>query len=144
MGDFDQDRDMDLAVGTPFESLRSTDHAGAVNVLYSAGRGLRGADEMLHQDVRGIKGAAEESDRFGLALGAGDFDGDRRSDLVAAAPRDDVDGFPDAGAVNVIYGSRRGLRENPDQLWTQGTDGIKGAVGNDRFGAALGSGAPAG
>ena len=30
-----------------------------------------------------------------------------------------------AGAVNVIYGHRGGLREDRDQLWTQGTRGIR-------------------
>jgi hypothetical protein len=214
MGDFDQDDDMDLAVGTPFESIGATDHAGAVNILYSAERGLRGADEMVHQDSRGIKGGAEVDDRFGLTLAsgdldgdneddlivgtphedlgsladagavnvlygsesngitrrddfwsqgsrgikgihqafdsfgqavtAGDFDGDRRWDLVATAPLDSVQGFGEAGAVNVIYGHRGGLREDPDELWTQGTRGIKGAVGDDRFGEAVGSGAPGG
>jgi hypothetical protein len=211
MGDYDQDGDMDLAIGTPFESIGRVDDAGAVNVLYSAERGLRGADEMVHQNSRGIKGVAEAGDRMGFALAAGDFDGDGeddlavgtpledtageadagavtvlygsesngitrrddfwsqsvhgikgipqafdnfgldvaagdfdhdgRYDLVAAAPRDSVQGFREAGALNVIYGHRGGLREDPDQLWTQGTRGIKGAVGNDTFGAAIASGA---
>ncbi|HET8759032.1 MAG TPA: hypothetical protein VFM58_23650 [Solirubrobacteraceae bacterium] len=211
MGDYDQDGDMDLAVGTPYESIGRVDDAGAVNVLYSAERGLRGADEVVHQNSHGIKGVAERSDRFGFALAAGDFDGDGeaelavgtpledtageadagavnvlygsesngitrrddfwsqasrgikgipqafdnfgvavaagdfdadgRYDLVAAAPRDSVQGFREAGALNVIYGNDGGLREDPDELWTQGTRGIKGAVGNDTFGAAIASGA---
>jgi hypothetical protein len=212
MGDFNQDGDTDLAVGTPFESIRGVPEAGAVSVLYSAGR-LRGADETFHQAKRGIKGGAEEGDRFGHALTAGDFDGDgeddlavgtwledlgsiadagavnvlygseahgvtRRDDfwsqgsrgvkgieqpfdnfgrvltsgdfdgdgwwdLVAAAPGDSVQGFRDAGALNVIYGNRGGLHEARDDLWTQGTLGVEGAVGDDLFGAALASGVPA-
>ena len=212
MGDFDQDRDMDLAVGTAFEDLGGVVDAGAVNILYGAARGLRGTDEMVHQGSRGIKGSREDSDHFGEALaagdfdrdgeddlavgtafedvgdateggavnvlygsersgissrddfwhqgsrgikgrlepfdtfgssvGTGDFDGDGRWDLVAAAPRDSVRGFADAGAINVIYGNRGGLREDRDELWTQGTPGIKGTVGDDHFGAALTSGAP--
>ena len=63
---------------------------------------------------------------------------------MASASHDSVQRYAEAGAVNVIYGDRGGLREDPDELWTQGTRGIKGAVGDDRFGGALGSGAPRG
>src|SRR5918996_877459 len=72
----------------------------------------------------------------------GDFDGDGESDLAVGAPLDSVAGRENAGAVNVIYGSsRRGLREDPDQQFTQGTRGIQGWVdADDRFGAALAAG----
>ncbi len=70
---------------------------------------------------------------------SGDFDGDGESDLAVGAPLDSVAGRENAGAVNVIYGSsRRGLREDPDQQFTQGTRGVQGWVdAHDRFGAAL-------
>ena len=114
-----------------------------MNVLYgSESNGITRRDDFWSQGSRGIKGIPEAFDNFGLAVAAGDFDGDRRWDLVAASPRDSVQGFGEAGAVNVIYGHRGGVREDPDELWTQGTRGIKGAVGDDRFGAAVGSGAP--
>ena len=135
-GDLAGDGEADLAIGIPGGTIQGHGAAGAVTV--------RGTDEMVSQASGGVKGAPEDGDHFGRSLAAADFDGDRRWDLVAAAPRDSVQGFPEAGAVNVIYGHRGGLREDADELWTQGTRGIKGAVGSDRFGTALGSGAPGG
>jgi FG-GAP repeat len=78
----------------------------------------------------------------GAPSATGDFDGDGRSDLAVGAPMDSVAGREDAGAVNVIYGSRRGgLREDPDQQFTQGTGGIQGWVdAHDRFGGTLAAG----
>jgi hypothetical protein len=144
-GDLDGDFEDDLIVGVPLEDLGSLPDAGAVNVLYgSESNGISRRDDFWSQGSRGIKGIHQAFDNFGLAVAAGDFDGDRRWDLVAASPRDSVQGFPEAGALNVVYGHRGGLREDPDELWTQGTRGIKGAVGNDAFGAAVGSGAPGG
>jgi hypothetical protein len=56
----------------------------------------------------------------GAPSATGDFDGDGRSDLAIGAPTDSVAGRESAGAVNVIYGSRRGgLREDSDQQFTQ-------------------------
>ena len=144
-GDYDGDREADLAVGAPLEDVGDHFDAGAVGVLYgSENGGINRRDDFWSQGSRGIKGTVQALDNFGRDVAAGDFDGDRRWDLVAAAPHDSVQGFPEAGAVNVIYGHRGGLREDADELWTQGTRGIKGAVGSDRFGTALGSGAPGG
>ena len=144
-GDFNGDREHDLAVGIPGEDVRGEDDAGAVSVLYGTeSNGISSRDDLWHQGSAGIDGIPQAFDLFGLDVAAGDFDGDRRWDLVASAPHDSVQGFTDAGAVNVIYGHGGGLREDPDELWTQGTRGIKGAVGNDRFGLAVGSGAPGG
>src|SRR5918992_3712372 len=75
----------------------------------------------------------------GAPSATGDFDGDGHSDLAIGAPMDSVAGRENAGALNVIYGSRRGgLREDPDQQFTQGTGGIRGWVeAHDRFGNTL-------
>ena len=140
----DGDGDFDHAVGTPLEDFAAGADAGAVAVLYGADGGISRRDDLWHQGSRGINGTQQASDNFGFGVAAGDFDADGRWDLVANAPRDSVEGFAEAGAVNVVYGHRGGLREDPDQLWTRGTRGIKGAVGSDRFGAALSSGAPGG
>jgi hypothetical protein len=138
VGDFDGDGEADLAVGTPFEDIGADANAGAVNILYgSQSSGIYTRDDFWSQGTRGIKGLRQAFDNFALAIATGDFDRDGYGDLAVGSPGDSVAGFGAAGAVNVIHGARGGLREDRDQLWTQGTRGIKGAVGDDWFGAVL-------
>jgi hypothetical protein len=79
-----------------------------------------------------------------------DFNGDGFADLAVGVPGEDVGTVVDAGAVNVIYGSPRGLTAAGNQLWTQDSPGIKdmAEAEGERFGAALaaanfGEGSPA-
>ena len=140
-GDFDHDYEDDLAIGVPLEDLRGTSDAGAVNVIYGSERtGVSRRDDFWSQGSRGVKGGLGAFDDFGSTLAVGDFDGEGHDDLAIGAPLDSVQGAADAGAVNVIYGSHRALTAAGDQLWTQGTRGIKGAVGDDGFGSAFGTG----
>ena len=70
-----------------------------------------------------------------------DFDGDGYGDLAVGAPLDSVSGHENAGAVNVIYGSRAGLRARGDQQFTQDSGGVKAfASADDLFDSALASG----
>jgi hypothetical protein len=140
--DFSRDAAADLAIGVPFEDAGGVIDAGLVHVLYGhAGSGLgeRG-DQRWTQDGQGIEGDGRPGDLFGAALAAGDFDADNAFDLSVGAPHDSAAGSPRAGAVNVLYGSGDGLREDPDRLWTQATAGVLGAPGVDSFGSALASG----
>ena len=59
----------DLVAGAPFESVGTQFGAGAINFLPGTAAGLRGGP-VLHQDVAGIEGTAEEFDTFGFALAA--------------------------------------------------------------------------
>jgi hypothetical protein len=72
---------------------------------------------------------------------SGDFNGDGRDDLAVGAPFEDVDGMPDAGAVNVIYGGGGGLSASgppADQFFTQGRAGVANeAEDGDQFGRTL-------
>jgi hypothetical protein len=141
-GDFDGDGVADLAIGILREDVGSITDAGAVNVLYgSLGSGLAGAGgQFWHQSSTGILDGAQESDRFGQALAAGDFDGDGADDLAVGVPWEDVvtfsGSFPDAGVVNVIYGSGAGLTEAGDQLWNQSSL-LSRRETNDLFGWAV-------
>ena len=75
-----------------------------------------------------------------------DFNGDGYTDLAIGAPGESVRGaLPNAGVVHVIHGSRSGLSEDGDQLWSQASPGVKGVAqggfkSGDRFGSALASG----
>ncbi len=141
-GDFNGDGEEDLAVGVPFEDVGSVQSAGAVAVLYGAGGGLTDSGNQLwDQDSEGILSYVHSGDGFGSALAAGDFNGDGDDDLAIGVPYEDVSGFSNAGAVNVLYGSGNGLTNLGNQFWHQNSDGILGdAEESDHFGLALASG----
>jgi disulfide bond formation protein DsbB len=132
----------DLAVGVPEEDVGSAGDAGAVNVLYGAGVGLRAnGNQLWHQNSPEIADAANASDLFGFSLTAGDFNGSGRDDLAVGVRYEDAGSVVDAGAVSVLYGALVGLRANGNQLWHQDSTGIVGAAGfGDDFGWALSAG----
>ncbi|MBD2519357.1 FG-GAP repeat protein, partial [Nostoc sp. FACHB-973] len=57
----------------------------------------------------GIEGVAEASDGFGSSLKTGDFNNDGFADLAIGVPGEDVGLISNAGTVNILYGSARGL-----------------------------------
>jgi hypothetical protein len=137
--DFDDDGFEDLAIGVPGDDVGADVDAGAVNVIYGSGSGLRAAgNELWHQDTSGVEGGSEAGDAFGATVACGDFDVDGFDDLAVGVPREDVGTQPDAGAVNVLFGSGSGLETTDDQIWTQDTEGVKGgAESGDAFGSVL-------
>lgn len=142
-GDFNQDGNVDLAIGVPWEGVGSNkSEAGAVNVLYGATGGLAVAgDQIWSQDPADVDGGSEATDHFGASVAAGDFDGDGYADLAIGVPGESVDGVPGAGAVNVLYGSGDGLAADGDQIWTQNTTGVLEEAQRDAaFGRALAAG----
>jgi hypothetical protein len=141
-GDFNNDGFADLAVGVPLEDSGAVPAAGAVNVLYGSAGGLTGSgSQMFSQGPGGVAGSAEPGDLFGLALAAGDFNNDGFADLAVGVPLEDIGAVPDAGAVNVLYGSAGGLTGSGSQVFSQGPGGVAGsAEPGDLFGLALASG----
>jgi hypothetical protein len=138
--DFDGDGFVDLAVGVRGEDLRGRRDAGAVQVLYGSASGVTARDQLWHQGRRGVKGALEKGDRFGSALASGDFDADGYADLAIGVPDENVGRIRDAGIVQVLYGSARGLTAR-DQVWHQGKPGVPGSnEEGDGFGGALAAG----
>jgi hypothetical protein len=143
-GDFDGDGYADLGVGVPYEDVGSpaiTD-AGAVNVLYGSTDGITSSDsDYWHQDSSGIGSFCEETDRFGHALTAGDFDADGYVDLAVGVPYEHWND-PDTGIVQILYGTASGLSGVGDQLWRQdATADVLGAEeADDRFGYTLAAG----
>ena len=87
-----------------------------------------------------IAGAPEKDDHVGYSLATGDFNGDGFADVAMGAPYEDINNKDDAGAVDVIYGSAKGLNteEKLSEVWHQDTDGILGvSEDGDNFGYAV-------
>ncbi|MFN2488759.1 MAG: FG-GAP repeat protein [Actinomycetota bacterium] len=136
---FGKGRQADLAVGAHGEDVGAATDAGAVNVIYGSPGGLASAgDQFWNQDTTGVRDVAESDDLFGVTLAAANFGKGRRADLAVGALREDVDTVVNAGAVNVLYGSSRGLNVRRDQFWNQDTTGVEDvAEASDNFGSAL-------
>lgn len=141
-GDFDDDGYADLAIGVPYEGIGSEQRAGGVNVLYGSDDGLDASDNQFwSQDSTGIGDKSEFNDMMGLSLTTGDFDDDGYADLAIGVPYEDIDGYVNAGAVNIIYGSSSGLRKKNDEFWHQGVPDVTGLLeSDDHFGATLAAG----
>ena len=147
-GDFNDDGYDDLAIGVPYEDVGSIPDSGSVNVIYGSAQGLHAdleeRNQIWSQNAPGILGHAERKDLFGWSLTSGDFNDDGYDDLAIGVIIENLGRIPDAGAVNVIYGSAQGLHadlEERNQIWRQNSPRIQGhAERSDRFGTSLTSG----
>ena len=124
-GDFNNDGIDDLAIGVPAEGFSGLDDAGVVQVFYgsSGGVGIAG-NQLWDQSAPGILGSAESGDFFGISLATGDFDNDGFEDLAIGVAGEAIGTLPQAGAVNVLYGSPSGLAAAGNQLWHQDSAGV--------------------
>lgn len=143
-GDFDGDGRDDLAIGVQGEDVDGFDLAGAVHVVYGSQGGLSARDRVFTRATPGIAGPPDQ-DGFGSSLAAGDFNGDGFDDLAVGAPFDDVAGaggqVTNGGSLQIIYGSRGGLRARGDQLFFHGRGALRGpADTSDGFGWTLAAG----
>jgi streptogramin lyase len=139
-GDLDGDGYDDLVAGVPFENLPGKTWAGAVSVLYGTSSGLTAAgDQLWHQDSPGIDSSiAETWDRFGFRVTTGDFDFDGFDDLAVGVPYESIASLPEAGGVNVLYGSSSGITASGEQLWHQNrSDVLDASQSDDYFGYAI-------
>ena len=67
------------------------------------------------------------------SLTTGDFNGDGFADLVVGVPGEDIETKADAGAVNIFYGSSKGISVAGNHTLSQDTDGVAGAAEASNF-----------
>lgn len=164
IGDFNNDRGLDIAIGAPYEDVGSYNDAGGVNVLMGdvnsdfdyCGEGLTHFNDSAWSQ-QNLSGERREKERFGTALATGDFNGDGTSDLAIGVPRDNwignalskKDNVANAGGVNIVYGeayevttvNEGGLGLLGNEWITQNLEGVSGGMEpGDYFGAALAAG----
>lgn len=94
-------------------------------MLYGSPVGLSAAgDQVWHQGSKGIPGSNQRNDWFGVALAAGDFDGDGFADLGISVPNEAIGTKRDVGRVVVLRGSAGGLTASGVQSWTENSPGV--------------------
>jgi len=135
-GDFDGDGFDDAAIGAPAATVSGERAAGEVVVVHGSAEGLLPSP----RGVRLIGVVPESGDQFGVALTAGDFDGDGFDDLVVGAPGEGVGNRVVAGAVTVFRGTASGLGSTGREI-TAAPPVVAGAhESGDRLGVALAAG----
>jgi hypothetical protein len=118
VADLDADGVGDIIMSAPKADSPGRGGAGAVYVFYGGAR-LDDDDSIdlaeVHADI--IFYGTQEASRLGVALAAGDFNGDLRTDLAISAPRaGEQFGRRRAGAVYIFFGRpglSRGLEIQP-------------------------------
>lgn len=133
-GHFAGRRTADLAVGVPY-GADAGQYAGEVNILHGSKAGITArGDQLWTRRSRGLAGRKYLDSSFGATLVAGNFGKDRGrhrfDDLaVAAWYEKDLNGSSwSSGAVEVLYGTSRGLASRGSQVWRLSTPGIKGTT----------------
>ncbi len=143
VGDFDGDGVDDLAIGAANEVVKvppANFEQGTVNVLYGGRPGLSSADNQLwSQNSPDVEGELRPRTRSATCSRRATSTA-TASDLAIGVPIESLPLAPEAGAVNVIYGSAGGLSAVavPDQLITKDSPGVPDTAGNEeRFGGSL-------
>jgi hypothetical protein len=103
-GDFDHDGFDDLAIGAFGETLNGSQAAGWVVAIPGSNTGPDPSGSFGFSQFE-LPGEPETTDSFGLALAAGDWDGDGFADLAVGAPGEDLG----VGAAHVLFGGASGL-----------------------------------
>ena len=137
--DFNLDGFDDLAIGIPGQTVDGQDNAGHIAVVSGAGDVGLDPNRALFFDQSSLAGTPRAGDQFGASLAAGRLGNEEHPDLAIGVPGEEVGGFDDAGAVNLLFSSSRlGLSPINNAFIHQNSPGVFGiASPNDRFSAAL-------
>jgi hypothetical protein len=137
-GDFNGDNHDDLAIGVPFKAVGGSANAGMVVVV--AGNFFFGVDPNAGQNRFSEGSLARAGDHFGMALAAGDFNGQGKPFLVIGAPNKTVGGVAQAGAIYEVPPDWQfvltDINNTTAREWDQNLLGGT-AETNDHFGSAL-------
>jgi len=143
-GDFNGDGCADLAIAAVDATAGKTDEdppvmRGQIIVLYGSPAGLSLTNSAVINDFD-IPGSDADSSFIGVAMAAGDFNGDGHDDLAVGSPVNFAS--PDMrGGIGVLYGAPAGLSAAGSAFITQASSGVVGAAEpGDGFGAALAAG----
>ncbi|MXM64917.1 hypothetical protein GR925_16090 [Streptomyces sp. HUCO-GS316] len=112
-GDFNGDGYVDLAASAPDATVDGLAGAGAVTIAYGSAdaAGATQAERVtISQNTKTVGGRAETGDHFGFSVAIADFNNDGFADLATGTPGEDVENDQDAGIVQILWGSRDGLR----------------------------------
>ncbi|WP_155056306.1 FG-GAP repeat protein [Streptomyces blattellae] len=86
VADVNRDKLADIVVGAPYETVGSTQRAGAVTVIPGRASGALGTGSYgFTQDTSGVPGASETDDFFGTTVSAGDIDKNGKPELFVGA-----------------------------------------------------------
>lgn len=140
-GDFNADGFGDLAIGIRGQIVGGFADAGAVMVVYGTSNGIGPVGARIFNRINdGLAFSPADTDRYGRALAAGDFDGDGDDDLaIGISNATCPNGSDRAGAVVVLNGiPSLGIRNTGSRIWRPGVLGLAGSCSaGARFGSAL-------
>ncbi|MEO3807501.1 FG-GAP repeat protein [Sphaerisporangium sp. B11E5] len=115
-GDLDGDGDDELVVGMP-----GLEGGGGVALFGMRGREPDGTGSLVTQRTRWVGQDPAETDQFGGAVAAGDFDGDGDDEVAIGAPGDDVGEKMGAGSFTIAD-----PRARQSGVYTQNSPGMPG------------------
>lgn len=141
MARLDNGRSADLAIGVPFDDVRSIPNAGSVNVLLGTASGLsvRGAGgARFHQNTPRIVGVPEPDDQFGRSVAAPRIQTPGQGSLVIGVPTEDLR-VDDTGLVHQLQTFEFGPNPAGSRVLQLETLGVQGsAEGQDLVGFTIG------
>jgi hypothetical protein len=141
VGDFKGGGYPQLLVSLPGRYTENVEESG-LSFVYDIAAGQYGG---VWQGFDGHPETPEPFDHFAETLATGDFNGDGYDDAAFGVPGEDLingvmDPVPDAGIVQVAYGTSLGLRSTGAQVWSLEDPIFFGSWEDDHYGGALATG----